>query len=329
MALNSIASLCELHLFRKKILLGVISKVKYLMLHPNVWIRYGCVAVVAAGARCLSQVDRVAILLPAIQPLLQYEGGSLSEQDLLSKLSPPVTRQSLNKALLVVYACLQEQHAEKSAGEKASAAAALSAGVGRLMSPSMPSSLVTGQGRSPSGAVRVRREAVGRAVSSGFTGTPSSGSANTSQVVLGGNRNSLAVDDFEMVMGDRDGEKKEEEEERGAAAGMSSDVTESLHRDGHSLVSPGGTRHVESASEKGSSALIRRERQSKSSAFRNLFAQRLGEKLPHLDGVEFSQLVGLSDYLQSYSKVLYAKRRYVFRGKFCVKEFLEEIIKGT
>ncbi|EGG21037.1 putative protein serine/threonine kinase [Cavenderia fasciculata] len=98
---RAIAALCELTdlgLFRKAILLEILSRSSPLLLHPNDWIRYGTISLISKIATKLSKTDIYCYLKPRIQPYLITDSSSdnIAESNLFQLLIPPISRESFN-----------------------------------------------------------------------------------------------------------------------------------------------------------------------------------------------------------------------------------------
>lgn len=84
------ASLCELGLFRKHKLFDIAQETVCVLYHPNMWIRYGVIAIMAAIASQLKLADIHCFLLPIIRPFLITEIIEINEPNLLEALKPAV-----------------------------------------------------------------------------------------------------------------------------------------------------------------------------------------------------------------------------------------------
>eukprot|EP01105_Mastigella_eilhardi_P019529 TRINITY_DN459_c0_g1_i1.p1 TRINITY_DN459_c0_g1~~TRINITY_DN459_c0_g1_i1.p1 ORF type:complete len:719 (-),score=185.59 TRINITY_DN459_c0_g1_i1:99-2255(-) len=98
-AIGSVACLCELNMFGRRTLFDLCEKLAPFLLHPNVWIRYGVIAVIDRMARHLTVADVQCFVLPCIRPFLAHELLTFTEVNLLQCALTPVTRQALSKAL--------------------------------------------------------------------------------------------------------------------------------------------------------------------------------------------------------------------------------------
>ncbi|KAL6072824.1 Serine/threonine-protein kinase, variant 2 [Balamuthia mandrillaris] len=98
-AVNCMASLCELGLFRKPVLIEIAGRTAPMLFHPNVWIRFGVVAIMAAIAKQLSVADVYCFLIPILRPFLLSDIVDVTAQSLLEALKPPVSRVNFEKAL--------------------------------------------------------------------------------------------------------------------------------------------------------------------------------------------------------------------------------------
>lgn len=89
-ALNSLAALCQLKLFRKHKLFDIAQETSCVLYHPNKWIRFGVIGTMASIASCLKQADIHCFLLPILRPFLITEIIDITEDNLLEALKPPV-----------------------------------------------------------------------------------------------------------------------------------------------------------------------------------------------------------------------------------------------
>ena len=89
-ALNSVAALCELGLFRKHVLFSVAKKIAPMLCHPNIWIRHGVIAAMAAIAKRLSPADTHCFLSPILRPYLLCNIVDINAASLLDCLKPAV-----------------------------------------------------------------------------------------------------------------------------------------------------------------------------------------------------------------------------------------------
>lgn len=100
---NSLASLCDLKLFRKHKLFDIAEKTAAMLYHPNVWIRYGVIAIMSAIASQLNLADIHCFLIPVLKPFLITDIIHINDANLLDALNPPVSRVSFDKAMLGLY----------------------------------------------------------------------------------------------------------------------------------------------------------------------------------------------------------------------------------
>ncbi|KAJ3412367.1 Serine/threonine-protein kinase [Chytridiales sp. JEL 0842] len=90
--LKSLSSLAELGLLQKAKLKELISTVIPLMCHPNVWIRYGAIAFIAAAAKLMPLIDVRCVLYPMLRPFLKVDIPEITETWLVENLKSPVSR---------------------------------------------------------------------------------------------------------------------------------------------------------------------------------------------------------------------------------------------
>lgn len=89
-ALNCLASLCDLGIFRKSKLLEICKTTAPLLLHPNTWIRFGAVALMSSIGNKLSLADVHCFLIPCLRPFMVRDIVDVSKTGLLESLKPPV-----------------------------------------------------------------------------------------------------------------------------------------------------------------------------------------------------------------------------------------------
>eukprot|EP01087_Luapelamoeba_hula_P016325 TRINITY_DN5016_c2_g1_i1.p1 TRINITY_DN5016_c2_g1~~TRINITY_DN5016_c2_g1_i1.p1 ORF type:complete len:1525 (+),score=308.28 TRINITY_DN5016_c2_g1_i1:135-4577(+) len=98
-AVNCFASLCELGLFRKQILFNIAEETVAMLLHPNTWIRFGVVAVMAAIAKHVGVADVFANLIPILRPFLLSDIIDITEATILECLKSPVSREAFDNTV--------------------------------------------------------------------------------------------------------------------------------------------------------------------------------------------------------------------------------------
>jgi hypothetical protein len=103
----ALACLCELGLFKNHTMIDLCEKCLPMLLHPNVWIRYGVIGVVDALATQLGAAQVYCFVLPLLRPFLVHDIIYITKNTVLQSVLPPVSRASLSKAKLI-YAGLSE-----------------------------------------------------------------------------------------------------------------------------------------------------------------------------------------------------------------------------
>ncbi|KAH3745776.1 Serine/threonine-protein kinase ppk19 [Pelomyxa schiedti] len=98
-AISSVACLCDLGLFRSHCMYELCEKVAPLLLHPNVWIRYGAIAVIDSICKKRSLTDVHCFILPRIRPFIVHPLLHITQVSLLQSLHPPVSRTAFQKAI--------------------------------------------------------------------------------------------------------------------------------------------------------------------------------------------------------------------------------------
>ncbi|KAI0080417.1 hypothetical protein K474DRAFT_1589825 [Panus rudis PR-1116 ss-1] len=97
--LSSLTSLCELGLFQKMKIWELMSATLGFLYHPNIWIRQGAAAFLAAAAKHLPPSDVWCILYPSLKYFLRSEIRDVDERSLLMAMKPPLSRQIFDAAL--------------------------------------------------------------------------------------------------------------------------------------------------------------------------------------------------------------------------------------
>ncbi|KAL4253381.1 Serine/threonine-protein kinase Vps15-like protein [Abortiporus biennis] len=97
--LSALTSLCELGLFQKMRIWELMSATLGFLYHPNVWIRQGAAAFIAAAAKHLPPSDVWCILYPSLKHFLRSEIKEVDEQSLLLSMKPPISRQVFDAAV--------------------------------------------------------------------------------------------------------------------------------------------------------------------------------------------------------------------------------------
>lgn len=101
-ALQCLATLAELSLLSKFILVDFTKKCKGLLLHPSASIREAAVNFVSIGAGRLGQIDSVVFLLPEIKDVVSYDlngANELTLETIHSALVAPIPRYIFKKGL--------------------------------------------------------------------------------------------------------------------------------------------------------------------------------------------------------------------------------------
>ena len=126
-AVNSLASLCELGLFRKHKLFDIAKETAPVLYHPNMWIRYGVIAIMSTVAAQLKLADIHCFLLPGayttlsinigvLRPFLFTEIIEINESNLLEALKGPVSRECFDKAMEAAFKLLASSAEEITSG---------------------------------------------------------------------------------------------------------------------------------------------------------------------------------------------------------------------
>jgi phosphoinositide-3-kinase regulatory subunit 4 len=94
--LKSLSSLTELRLIDKHQLKSILMTILPLLCHPNPWIRYAAVSLIAVICSLLPKLDLTCLIQPMLQPFLKYEIPEIIELELLEALKDPVRYIFLN-----------------------------------------------------------------------------------------------------------------------------------------------------------------------------------------------------------------------------------------
>ncbi|KII91699.1 hypothetical protein PLICRDRAFT_51832 [Plicaturopsis crispa FD-325 SS-3] len=97
--LAALTSLCELGLFQKMRIWELMSATLGFLYHPNVWIRQGAAAFIAAAAKHLPSSDVWCILYPSLRHLLKSDLAVIDEQKLLIAMKGPLSRPVFDAAV--------------------------------------------------------------------------------------------------------------------------------------------------------------------------------------------------------------------------------------
>lgn len=97
--LGTLTSLCELGLFQKMRIWELMSATLGFLYHPNMWIRQGAAAFIAAATQHLPPTDVWCILYPSLRHFLKSDVAIIDEQSLLLAMKPPLPRQILDAAV--------------------------------------------------------------------------------------------------------------------------------------------------------------------------------------------------------------------------------------
>ncbi|KZS96937.1 WD40 repeat-like protein [Sistotremastrum niveocremeum HHB9708] len=97
--LATLTSSAELGLFARIRVWELMSASLGFLYHPNIWIRQGAVAFIAAATKTLPKTDIWAILYPSLKHYLLADVDQIVEPELLSFLKPPLPRQIFDEAL--------------------------------------------------------------------------------------------------------------------------------------------------------------------------------------------------------------------------------------
>jgi hypothetical protein len=100
-ALNVLASLCELALLAKDLMLDVLRRQGMnMVVHPSLGVRAAALSVILAIAKTLSLTEAHTKLLPVLRPFLKSADVVLiSEETLLEELRPPVSRAEFDQLI--------------------------------------------------------------------------------------------------------------------------------------------------------------------------------------------------------------------------------------
>lgn len=98
-AVNSLAAFAELSLLKKHKLFEIAEKASPMLFHPNTWIRYAVISLIAAIASQLNLADIHCFLIPVIKPFLMTEIVDITASTLLEALHPPVSRDIFDIAM--------------------------------------------------------------------------------------------------------------------------------------------------------------------------------------------------------------------------------------
>lgn len=120
-AVSALSVLIELGLFSKHVMIDLCEKVAPMLLHPNVWIRFGVIGVVDAIAIALKPADTYCFVHALLRPFLQHDIAYVSKNVVLQAVLPPVSRASLNKAKAICATMLESGSARAADHNKASA----------------------------------------------------------------------------------------------------------------------------------------------------------------------------------------------------------------
>ncbi|KAJ3852330.1 hypothetical protein EV368DRAFT_41251 [Lentinula lateritia] len=91
--LASLTSLCGLGLFQKMRIWELMSATLGFLYHPNIWVRQGAAAFIAAAAKHLPPSDVWCILYPSLRHFLKSDVETIDEKSLLSAMKPALPRQ--------------------------------------------------------------------------------------------------------------------------------------------------------------------------------------------------------------------------------------------
>ncbi|KAJ4489999.1 hypothetical protein J3R30DRAFT_3277445 [Lentinula aciculospora] len=98
--LAALTSLCELGLFQKMRIWELMSATLGFLYHPNIWIRQGAAAFIAAAAKHLPPSDVWCILYPSLRHFLKSDVETIDEKSLLNTMKPALPRQIFDAAVL-------------------------------------------------------------------------------------------------------------------------------------------------------------------------------------------------------------------------------------
>ncbi|KAJ3716433.1 hypothetical protein C8R42DRAFT_697915 [Lentinula raphanica] len=97
--LTALTSLCELGLFQKMRVWELMSATLGFLYHPNVWIRQGAAAFIAAAAKHLPSSDVWCILYPSLRHFLKSDIETVDEKSLLNAMKAALPRQIFDAAV--------------------------------------------------------------------------------------------------------------------------------------------------------------------------------------------------------------------------------------
>ncbi|KAI0317986.1 ARM repeat-containing protein [Amylostereum chailletii] len=97
--LAALTSLCELGLFQKMRIWELMSATLGFLYHPDVWIRQGAAAFIAAAAKHLPSSDVWCILYPSLRHFLRSDVEGVTDMSLLVAMKPPLSRQVFDAAV--------------------------------------------------------------------------------------------------------------------------------------------------------------------------------------------------------------------------------------
>ncbi|KIP05625.1 hypothetical protein PHLGIDRAFT_128766 [Phlebiopsis gigantea 11061_1 CR5-6] len=96
--LASLRSLCELGLFQKMRIWELLSATLSFLYHPNIWIRQGAAAFIAAATKHLPPSDVWCILYPSLKYFLRSDLRDADERSLLLAMKPQLPRHIFDAA---------------------------------------------------------------------------------------------------------------------------------------------------------------------------------------------------------------------------------------
>ncbi|KAI0088224.1 hypothetical protein BDY19DRAFT_994141 [Irpex rosettiformis] len=96
--LTSLTSLCELGLFQPMRIWELMSATLSFLYHPNIWIRQGATAFIAAAAKRLPASDVWCILYPSLKHFLRSDIREVDERSLLVAMKPQLPRHIFDAA---------------------------------------------------------------------------------------------------------------------------------------------------------------------------------------------------------------------------------------
>ncbi|KAJ3746567.1 hypothetical protein DFH05DRAFT_1607341 [Lentinula detonsa] len=97
--LAALTSLCELGLFQKMRVWELMSATLGFLYHPNIWVRQGAAAFIAAAAKHLPSSDVWCILYPSLRHFLKSDVETIDERSLLNAMKPALPRQIFDAAV--------------------------------------------------------------------------------------------------------------------------------------------------------------------------------------------------------------------------------------